>query len=278
MSDMRTPGSSPFYAVAGFIVDEEGEGACACSSTPHEWLDELAAAGSPAAALGFADMALASSVATIAAGRVPATTSLQIDFVAPVPTGPLTCSSRVTDQHDGVVLAEGSMAAEGMPVGRVTLRSMLITARPVDAPVRASAPPDSAVGVGSAAMTGILGGGLATACGARLVAGDERSLTMTLVPVAELGRSHGVMHGGAIAAIGALGIAATRERLLTPGARWRHLDARVDFLREIPMARTLEVRASARHLGRRLALFEAELIAADGRLAATARETVVIQV
>jgi len=273
--DSRDEDASPYFRVIGFRIDEIGVGTSSCSAIPGPWLDELTVAGLPTAVLGFADAALGTSVATVADGKMPVTISLHADFLADQPVGPLSCASSVSHRADGVGLTRGSVEAGGTTVGLVTLRSMFITPRPAGPPSsHGAAGPVERSGTPAA---GVLGTALAVACGARIAGGDDRSVKVALVPPPEFGRTYGMVHGGATAAIGTLGIAVARAQSLAAGTRWRHLDARIEFLREIPLGHRVEVRAWARHRGRRLAVFEAEVVDDGGHPLATARETVLIQ-
>jgi uncharacterized protein (TIGR00369 family) len=283
VSDVRSPSVPPYYFQVGFLIHDQADGTTTTSARPGPWLEELSAMGSPAAAAGYADIAFGSSVSTLDLGKMPVSTSLHLDFLAPVPTGPMTCTSAVSDLQDGVALTTGRIEAGGRPLADATMRSMLIAPRPpsgaAEAPAPAPAPTEGDdQGVALPPDTeGLLELQLAEACRTRVVSADERSLELSMVPAPELYRSHGAVHGGGVAALGCLAIAVVRAHALGGVAGWRHLDARVDFLRQLPADREIRLLATARHVGGRLALFDVEVAAPDRRLSAYVRETVLVR-
>lgn len=88
----------------------------------------------------------------------------------------------------------------------------------------------------------------------------------------ELTQNHGVVHGGAIAALIDTATAFAIISLLSPAEKVTTVDLTVSYMRPLTIGR-ITARAKVVRSGRRLFVASADLFDQDGRLAATALST-----
>ena len=88
-----------------------------------------------------------------------------------------------------------------------------------------------------------------------------------------LSNRNGVMHGGAVMALGDNMGGTFASLHLQPGQMTTTLESKTNFLRAIPLGETATATATALHVGRRTIVVETRISRADGKVAAIVTQT-----
>ncbi|WP_132992167.1 PaaI family thioesterase [Gordonia zhaorongruii] len=111
-------------------------------------------------------------------------------------------------------------------------------------------------------------GPIADLLGAASIEFDDSGLTVEFTTSAWMGNIMGTMHGGVIAAIAAQACSFAAQSQMRPNADYQIVDFSIAFLRSPAVdGRTLRARANPVKLGKRLSIFDAELVDGDTVLA-----------
>jgi uncharacterized protein (TIGR00369 family) len=117
---------------------------------------------------------------------------------------------------------------------------------------------------------------LATMCDTELVDVADGLVELRVVPPAAFERTVGVVHGGAVAALGQLAGAGAAQSALANGVRPRRLGVTIDYLRPTIVGEPLVIRAVVSHRSRRVILTDIDIFTDDGRRTARILERSVI--
>ena len=113
----------------------------------------------------------------------------------------------------------------------------------------------------------------AVLAGLELVAlGDER-IDLRARPGADLERTGGVLHGGAVPLLSGLASSALLAATIRTQQRPRRLDLTADYIRPTPMGTSLSVTSTIVQRTRRLIKIHSEILDAGGRITARVYET-----
>jgi uncharacterized protein (TIGR00369 family) len=118
---------------------------------------------------------------------------------------------------------------------------------------------------------------LATMSGADLTAVGDGVVHLRVASPPEFERTVGIVHGGAVAALGQLAGAAAMQAVLPKGVRPRRLGVAIDYLRPTPVDDALLVTAEVVHHSRRVIITEVVLATLAGRPTARVTERAVIE-
>lgn len=111
------------------------------------------------------------------------------------------------------------------------------------------------------------------ALGIRLERTDKDLVLGSMQVTDALGNRNGVMHGGAVMALGdALGGVAAAINL-PPGHRTTTLESKTNFLRPIPRDSRITGRCEPLHKGRTISVWQTTILRADGKPAAVVTQT-----
>ncbi|MDE3203880.1 MAG: hotdog fold thioesterase [Acidobacteriota bacterium] len=286
----------PFCDLNHLEVLEVGGGRARCATTAGPWLAGSDEFGIPSAAAALADMVLMYACSTRSTpGMMPVTATLRVDlWTDPPPVGSRLVGEAEVQGADGdLLLVSGRIGVGGRTVATATIRSMLVPlvigpgpslpgATPVS-PVAAETPHPSATPTARSsaavpeaptpAVDAVLALPAAVLAGMELVAlGDER-IDLTARPGADLERTGGVLHGGAVPLLSGLASSALLAATIRTQQRPRRLDLTADYIRPTPMGTSLSVTSTIVQRTRRLIKIHSEILDAGGRITARVYET-----
>jgi uncharacterized protein (TIGR00369 family) len=279
-----TPAIPYFLLNQTQVVRVEGSGAEVAIEV-RPWLDGTPDIGVHAATVTLADMMLTYGATTrMSAGLMPVSLGLRLDYWRrPAPVGTRLIGRAGVVEADGdVLLVRGQVEDDGQVLATATLRAVLTPIEPV-ASVPSGAPlpraavvavvPTDGPWVGPAGdVEGILRLRAAALFGLELVRAGDGVVELSARPGADLERTQGVVHGGAVPVMGQLACAAA---LASAGLdQGRRLDTATEFLRPTAVGKPLRTLARVVHRSRRVAMVHAEVVNADGRPTARVYETV----
>ncbi|MGD9798559.1 MAG: PaaI family thioesterase [Acidimicrobiia bacterium] len=268
-----------------------------CEMDVGPWLLGAGELGIQAALTGFADTLLSYAATAPDPNDLNVTLGLHVDFWRdpPRPGTRLTGTAEVQHRQGSVALVHGRMLVGDEVLATASLRAMAAPAPPAAVPTGAvpagaggagPARPDASGPVPDADTPSTEPGGdlalvlaleLATMGGTRVEHRPDGAVALRLVPPARFERTVGVVHGGAVAAIGQLASAAALHAALPAGVRPRRLSVAVDYLRPTPVGEPLVATARVTHRSRRVVLTEVELATTGGRTTARLVERSVIE-
>jgi uncharacterized protein (TIGR00369 family) len=113
--------------------------------------------------------------------------------------------------------------------------------------------------------------------GADLTAVGDGVVHLRVASPPEFERTVGIVHGGAVAALGQQAGAAAMQAVLPKGVRPRRLGVAIDYLRPTPVDDALLVTAEVVHHSRRVIITEVVLATLAGRPTARLTERAVIE-
>jgi uncharacterized protein (TIGR00369 family) len=117
---------------------------------------------------------------------------------------------------------------------------------------------------------------LATMSGAEVADVADGLVELRVLPPDTFERTAGVVHGGAVAALGQLAAACAQQTALPTGVRSLRLGVEVDFLRPTMVGEPLVIRAAVVHRSRRVVLTDVDVFTVEGRRTARLLERGVI--
>ncbi len=286
----------PFCDLNHLEVLEVGGGRARCATTVGSWLARSDEYGIPSAVAAIADMVLMYACSTRSTpGMMPVTATMRVDlWTDPPPVGSRLVGEAEVQGADGdLLLASGRIGVGGRTVASATVRSMLVPlvtgpgpslpgATP-DSPVVAETPHPSATPTArptaapAPAVDAVLALPAAVLAGLELVAlGDER-IDLKACPSADLERTGGVLHGGAIPLLSGLASSALLAATISPQQQTRRLDLTADYIRPTPMGTFLSVTSTIVQRTRRLIKIHSEILDVGGRTTARIYETAVLE-
>jgi uncharacterized protein (TIGR00369 family) len=302
----------PYFELLRLVDASSADGRSACTMEVGDWLVGAGALGIQAAVTGFADCVLSYAATAPQPGDLNVTLGLQVDFWRAPPSigSRLTGTAEVQSQQGAVALVLGRILEGDDVLATASLRAMTAPSpasgrlpSPSPSPSHgtrstptgpSAARPDAdlapanarSAGSGTAhqpPLTGdrdlakVLALDLATMSGAEVVAVGEGTLRLRLVMPPTFERTVGIVHGGAVAAIGQLASAAAMQAALPVGVHPRRLSVTIDFLRPTLVGPPVEAVATVVHRSRRVIVMDVDLFTADGRRTARLTERAMIE-
>jgi uncharacterized protein (TIGR00369 family) len=284
---VTTPGI-PFFDLNRFELLAAGDGHASCATEVTPWL-----AGTPEMGIQAAAAALGDAVHMYAAssrrakGSMPVTVDLRLDFWSdPPPLGArLVGTANVEPALGDVLLVRGQIESGDTVIATGTARAMLTPAsgppaskgearRPATVEL---VPPPASVRHRSEGVDAVLDLPAARLSALELAGLGEGTIEFTAAPGHELERTMGVVHGGAVVALGSLASAGALASSLAGGTHTRTIGLTTEFLRPTPIGSPLRLRARVTHRTRRLATVHAEIVTEDRRPTARLYESVAIE-
>jgi uncharacterized protein (TIGR00369 family) len=279
----------PFFLLNGLEIHEVGEGGAVCSSEVRPWLAGAGELGIQAATIALADCVLNySATHLLSGGSFPVSLGLRLDYWRHPPalgsglTGHASLEAAVGD----ALLVRGRIEGPAGVLATATLRSMLVSrSGPTGGASRSMVakrelvpippepgPPPPPAGAGEA-LEAVLSLPAARLAGMRALRVGEGIVEVAGRAGAELERTEGVVHGGAVPVIGQLGCAAALASAFPDAPAPRRLDTNTEFLRPTLVDAPITIRARVVHQSRRVVVAHAEILNEEGKPTARIYET-----
>jgi uncharacterized protein (TIGR00369 family) len=112
--------------------------------------------------------------------------------------------------------------------------------------------------------------------GVKLIARSPQRTEAELTVREELCNRRGVLHGGAVMALGDTLGGMTASSSLPPGGRTATIESKTNFLAPLPQGETAHAVCTPLHRGRTTVVLETRITRADGKLAAIVTQTQLI--
>ncbi len=282
----------PFFLLNALEVVDVGEGGSVCSSRVNPWLERAGDLGIQAAAVALADCVLSYAVTQLVTGRsFPVTLGLRLDYWRDPPGvgAELTGYGRLEANVGDALLVRGRVEGLDGVQASATLRSVLATSRrrgELASPARSSSAlvevvplpvdPWPAAAAATASVETVLSLAASHLCGLRLLRAGDGIVELAGRAGAQLERTEGVVHGGAVPVLGQLAGAAALAAAFPDMPAPRRLDTNTEFLRPTLVEAPIALRARVVHRSRRVVTTHAEIFNEAGKPTARVYETAML--
>jgi uncharacterized protein (TIGR00369 family) len=304
----RGAGGPPFVQLSGLRFTDAGLGMATVAMPTSPWWQTGAGVFSPGVLAFVADSALGAAVLTSAPPRtIISTAALSFDFLRPATTrstmiiarGKLIHATRslglsevFIEDGRGRVLAHGTsrcvvttidpeaIIARRPSIGPPPPGFKALWERPVEGKARGQEYWDSTPGTEVIADAIASGGGrtpVALFTGSRIIEGADGNSVVSFPASTWFTTGGGNIYGGMLAYMADAATSVAVASTLPAATAFSPLDLKVSFLRPAkPADGDIIARATRVHGGRTIAVYNIEVIGPDGKLVATANESVLI--